>query len=67
MLALSARDPVLVPALSVAVRVIVKVSVPSVSPSLARVNVAVPVLLDIVIVPVNDPALKSFALMPVTV
>jgi hypothetical protein len=67
MLALSARDPVLVPALSVAVRVIVKVSVPSVSPSLARVNVAVPVFEFIVILPVNDPALKSFALMPVTV
>jgi hypothetical protein len=64
---MSAAEAVLVPTLSVAARVIVKVSVPSVSPSLSSVNVAVPVFEFIVIVPVNDPALKSFALMPVTV
>ena len=67
MIALALALSVLVPALSVAARVIVNMSWPSVSPSLAIPNVAVPVFEFMVIVPVNDPELRSLLLTPVTV
>jgi hypothetical protein len=66
-IALALALSVLVPALSVAARVIVNMSCPSVSPSLAIPNVAVPEFEFIVIVPVNEPELRSPLLMPVTV
>lgn len=68
--ALALKLPVLFPFESVEFRVIVKVSVPSVRPSLASTNVIVPMSFSMSIVPdkfVIVPACKSLVLMPVTV
>ena len=62
-----AKLPVAVLALSVAAKVKVIVSLPSVVTSLSNVNETSPVLELIVILPVNDPLLKSLELIPETV
>ena len=55
------------PSLSVAPAVINKDSVPSVVLSAFKVNEILPILSTIVTLPVSDPAVKSFAVIPVIV